>query len=171
MFTDRDPGERVDAVVAVDDGAIVGAGAAFSNTADNLHASYVIAWVAPERRRRGIGSAVLSELIALCRNDRRTDLIMETAYSFERQDDHPYRRFAEKHGFVLANREIRRVLELPSTARSSTAWSSRRPPTTRAIASSPSTGRSPTRSCPACARPATSSASMRRPGSWSSSRR
>jgi GNAT superfamily N-acetyltransferase len=70
-------------------------------------------WVAPSLRRRGIGSALLSELIALCRNDGRTDLVMETAYPADRQDDHPYRRFAEKHGFVMANREIRRVLDLP----------------------------------------------------------
>jgi GNAT superfamily N-acetyltransferase len=113
MFTERDPGERIDAVVAVDGGELVGAGAAFSNTEDNLHASFLIPWVEPQLRRRGIGSAVLAELIALCRNDNRTDLILETAYPFERQDDHPYRRFAEKHGFVLANREIRRILDLP----------------------------------------------------------
>ena len=113
MFTDRDPGERIDAIVAVDGGELVGAGAAFSNVEDNLHSSFIIPWVEPELRRRGIGSAVLAELISLCRNDNRTDLIMETAFPFERQSDHPYRRFAEKHGFVLANREVRRVLDLP----------------------------------------------------------
>jgi GNAT superfamily N-acetyltransferase len=112
-FTDHDPGMRIDAIVAVDDGEIIGAGAAFATTGDNLHAAYLMPWVAPELRRRGIGSAILSELVSLCRNDNRTDLIIETAYDVERQEDHPYRRFAEKHGFVLANREIRRVLELP----------------------------------------------------------
>jgi GNAT superfamily N-acetyltransferase len=112
-FTEPDPAERVDAVVAVDGGRLVGAGAAWSSVNDNLHLSYVMPWVPPPLRRRGIGSAVLSELIALCRNDNRTDLVMETAYPEDQQDDHPYRRFAEKHGFVLANREIRRVLDLP----------------------------------------------------------
>ena len=70
-------------------------------------------WVEPERRRRGIGSAVLAELVAICRADHRTDLVLETAYPFERREDHPYRRFAEKNGFSLANTEIRRVRTLP----------------------------------------------------------
>jgi GNAT superfamily N-acetyltransferase len=112
-FTDPDPAERVDAVVAVDGGELVGGGAAWSSVNDNLHVSFVMPWVAPQLRRRGIGSAVMSELIALCRNDNRTDLVMETAYPADQQDRHPYGRFAEKHGFVLANREIRRVLDLP----------------------------------------------------------
>jgi GNAT superfamily N-acetyltransferase len=113
VFTDSDPGERIDAVIAVDGDEIVGAGAAFSGVTDNLHVSFVSPWVHPDRRRRGIGSAVLAELVALCRKDGRTDLVMESAYPFERERDHPYRRFAEKHGFVLANRDIVRVLDLP----------------------------------------------------------
>ncbi|HEV7195918.1 MAG TPA: GNAT family N-acetyltransferase [Pedococcus sp.] len=120
IFTDDDPGERIDAFVAVDRGEIavdrdevIGAGAAFSGIQDNLHLSYVSAWVPPQRRRQGIGSAILAELVACCRTDGRTDIAMETAYPFEHQDDHPYRRFAEKHGFVLANREVARVLDLP----------------------------------------------------------
>ncbi|QGN56771.1 GNAT family N-acetyltransferase [Nostocoides sp. HKS02] len=113
VFTDTDPGERIDAVVAVDGDEVVGAGAAFSGVTDNLHVSFVSPWVHPDLRRRGIGSAVLAELVALCRKDGRTDLVMETAYPFEREHDHPYRRFAEKHGFVMANRDIVRVLDLP----------------------------------------------------------
>lgn len=113
VFTEDDPGERVDAFVAVDGDDVVGAGAAFSARLDNLHCADVQVWVEPGLRRRGIGSALLHELIALCRADGRTDVIMESSYPFQRRADHPYRRFAEKHGFALANTEIRRVLELP----------------------------------------------------------
>lgn len=113
IFTDDDPGQRIDAVVAVHGREVVGAGAAFSGTEDNLHIGYVAVWVPPRRRRHGIGSAILAELVTGCGADGRTDIAMETAYPFERQVDHPYRRFAEKHGFVLANREVARVLDLP----------------------------------------------------------
>lgn len=108
-----DPMERKDAVVAVDGEEVVGAGMAFSARRDNLHLSWLMPWVEPGRRRRGIGSAVLSELVDICRADHRTDLVMETAYPFERREDHPYRRFAEKHGFRLANTEVHRVRTLP----------------------------------------------------------
>ena len=112
-LTEPDPMERKDAIVAVDGDEVVGAGLAFSSTTDNLHLSWLVPWVEPERRRRGIGSALLAELVAICRADGRTDLVMETGYPFERRDDHPYRRFAEKNGFRLANTEIRRVRTLP----------------------------------------------------------
>lgn len=112
-LTEPDPSERKDCVVAVDGDEIVGAGVAFSSTNDNRHLSWLMPWVEPERRRQGIGSAVVAELIAICRADNRTDLVMEASCPFERRDDHPYRRFAEKNGFALANTEIRRVRTLP----------------------------------------------------------
>ena len=112
-LTEEDPSERKDCVVAVDGDEIVGAGIAFSATNDNTHLSWLMPWVEPQRRRRGIGSAVLAELIAICRADHRTDLVLETSYPFDRREDHPYRRFAEKNGFALANTEIRRVRTLP----------------------------------------------------------
>lgn len=112
-LTEEDPSERKDCVVAVDGDEVVGAGIAFSALNDNTHLSWLMPWVEPERRRRGIGSAVLAELVAICRADNRTDLVLETSYPFERREDHPYRRFAEKNGFVLANTEIRRVRTLP----------------------------------------------------------
>jgi GNAT superfamily N-acetyltransferase len=113
LFRDGDPAERVVGLVAVEAGEVVGAGGAFLPTADNLHVDWVMPWVEPHRRGRGIGSAVLGELLALCREDGRTEHIIETAYPFERSEDHPYRRFCEGHGFALANTEVRRHLELP----------------------------------------------------------
>jgi GNAT superfamily N-acetyltransferase len=112
-LTEEDPSERKDSVVAIDGDEIVGAGVAFSAINDNTHVSWLMPWVEPERRGRGIGSAVLAELVAICRADHRTDLVMESSYPFDRREDHPYRRFAEKNGFVLANTEIRRVRTLP----------------------------------------------------------
>jgi GNAT superfamily N-acetyltransferase len=112
-FTDDDPAERHLGFVAVDGGEIVGAGAAYLPLADNLHCAWVMPWVEPAHRGRGIGSAVLDHLVEVCRAERRRDLITETAYPLDRQHDHPHRRFAEEHGFALANTEICRTLGLP----------------------------------------------------------
>ena len=88
-LTEDDPSERKDAVVAVDGDEIIGAGMAFSALTDNLHLSWLAPWVEPRYRRRGIGSAVLAELVAMCRSDQLTDLVMETSYQFERREVHP----------------------------------------------------------------------------------
>jgi GNAT superfamily N-acetyltransferase len=113
LFGEGDPAEHVWGVVAVDDGEIVGAGMASLPKHDNQHLGWVMPWVEPHRRRQGIGSAVLSHLLEGCRAHGRTHHIIETSYAFDRRDDHPYRQFAEKHGFELANTEVRRHLALP----------------------------------------------------------
>jgi hypothetical protein len=40
-------------------------------------------------------------------------MVTESAYPFDRREDHPYRRFAEANGFTIAIDEIRRILPLP----------------------------------------------------------
>ena len=40
-------------------------------------------------------------------------MVTETAYPFDRREDHPYRRFADANGFTVAIDEIRRILPLP----------------------------------------------------------
>jgi GNAT superfamily N-acetyltransferase len=117
---DDDPAERHVAVVAVDPTAedghpdgIVGVGIVYLPVSDNTHLAWMEIGVLPRHRRRGIGSAVLEHLVELCRLDGRTDLVLETAYPPEAREDHPYRRFCERHGFSLANTEVRRHLAIP----------------------------------------------------------
>ena len=112
-FREGDPAERVVGVVALERDEIVGSGMASLPTADNRHLDWVTPWVEPHRRRQGIGSDVLGHLLELCRGEGRSHHLIETAYPFERREDHPYRLFAEKHGFSLANTEICRHLPLP----------------------------------------------------------
>lgn len=92
---------------------MVGAGILLLPLLDNQHMAYLMPNVEPERRRAGIGSALLEGMAEWARAAGRRDLVMETAYPFDRREDHPYRAFAEKHGFTLANTEVRRILELP----------------------------------------------------------
>ena len=113
LFREGDPAEDLWGVVAVDGGEVVAAGMAQLPRHDNQHIGWVMPWVEPHRRRRGLGSAVLEHLLDRCRAEGRTQHIIETAYPFERRDDHPYRRFAERHDFALANTEVRRHLPLP----------------------------------------------------------
>lgn len=110
---DDDPAERNEAFVAVERDEIVGAGIAYFPMTDNTHLSWFYVWVEPEYRRRGIGSAVLERLMDRAREDGRSELVLETAIPFQRREDHPYRRFAEDHGYRLAITEVRRHLELP----------------------------------------------------------
>lgn len=110
---DEDPGERVVSVVAVEEGVVLAAGGAYLPTSDNLHLAYVMPWVEPQRRRQGLGTAVLQHLIDVVAADHRTEIVMETGYPFERREDHGYRMFAQANGFRLANTEVRRLLTLP----------------------------------------------------------
>jgi GNAT superfamily N-acetyltransferase len=69
--------------------------------------------VDPDHRRRGIGSLLVKHIVARMTQEGRTTMVTESAYPFERREDHPYRRFAEANGFTVAIDEIRRDLALP----------------------------------------------------------
>jgi RimJ/RimL family protein N-acetyltransferase len=108
-----DPGEQVESYGAYDGDEMVGCAlyAVFSN--DNTDKAFLIPWVEPGRRRQGIGSALLERLVDTAAEAGRTVMLSQAIYAFEHQDDHPYRRFAEKHGFEVSLTQIRRELELP----------------------------------------------------------
>lgn len=101
---------------AFEAGRLVGEGLLMGNTVDNLQTATYWIWVAPEDRRRGIGRALGERLTEDCRLMGRPVLQSSAKYSFDRREDHPYRRFAETLGFVLANTEIERRLSLPTPA-------------------------------------------------------
>lgn len=80
---------------------------------DNLDKGFVHVMVPPAHRRRGVGTLLLGHLAEAVRAHERTELLVETSYSFGDRHDHPYRRFAEKNGFQEVNVEVVRVLPLP----------------------------------------------------------
>ncbi|MGI8577051.1 MAG: hypothetical protein ACR2KG_03855 [Nocardioidaceae bacterium] len=84
--------------------------------------SWIGVYVAPGRRRRGIGGELLKFLVRTSAGAGRDVLLAEASYGFDRQQDHPYRRFAEDHGFALASTEISRRLDLPVEDRQLQAW-------------------------------------------------
>ena len=57
-----------------------------------------------------------------------TRLVSESWIPFSQRDDHPYLSFAAKHGFTVANVEIRRVVPLPIADSDLDAWESEAAP-------------------------------------------
>jgi GNAT superfamily N-acetyltransferase len=92
---------------------MVGAGSLVIPLLDNTDKVYGGVFVEPWLRNRGIGSAVLEHTVTLMRELGRTSLLVDTGIPASQRDDHPYARFARKHGFTMANVEVRRVLDLP----------------------------------------------------------
>lgn len=98
---------------AYDDGEMVGTAAVFLPQLDNTNMTWAGVFVEPERRRHGIGGALVEHLVAQSGRDNRPVVLVESAVPFERRADHPHILFATKHGFTAASTEVRRRLSLP----------------------------------------------------------
>lgn len=105
------------------DEEMIGASFVILPLLDNTQFAWISVNVEPHRRCQGLGSALLDHVIHEARAHGRSRLMGECNLAFADRDDHPYRRFAEKHGFSLANVEVRRVLELPVAEATIKGWS------------------------------------------------
>jgi len=112
-FRRQDPTERGEVWAAYDEGTMVGGVSVWFPLLDNLTKCWGAVGVDPDHRRRGIGSALIAQIVTRVKQEGRTVMVTEAAYPFDRRQDHPYRRFAEANGFTVAIDEIRRVLSLP----------------------------------------------------------
>jgi GNAT superfamily N-acetyltransferase len=113
MYRHKEETEEWLAFAAYEDGRMVGTGFVVVFTMDNTDKAVTQVFVPPDRRRRGIGSALIEHAVAMSQQLGRTTVISETAYPIEQRDDHHHRRFLEGHGFTLATSEIGRTLALP----------------------------------------------------------
>ena len=107
------PTERSEVWAAYDEGTMVGAMSLWFPLLDNLTKCWGAVGVDPDHRCRGVGSALVAQIVTRMTQEGRTTMVTETAYPFDRRTDHPYRRFAEANGFTVAIDEIRRILPLP----------------------------------------------------------
>lgn len=109
-----DPEERfVPLLARDDDGTVAGNGLVFVPLLDNTDKVYAHLSVQPEWRGRGVGDAMVEELIRLTRDEGRPRLLATGYFPGDADETHPVRAFASRHGFSLANTEVRRVLQLP----------------------------------------------------------
>ena len=116
------PDERMVPIAAYDDDAVVGGAMGFVPLLDNLDKLYFMLAVAPDRRREGIGSALLEAIVDLAREEDRTLLLGESRLPMDADADHPHERFARSHGFRQGNVELERILPLPLAEEQIDAW-------------------------------------------------
>jgi GNAT superfamily N-acetyltransferase len=128
MFSHDDPSETMTAYGAFDGDTMVGAGLTALPLLDNVDKAFLHVAVAPALRRRGIGSTMVETLVETSREAGRTVMLAESWLPPKQRDSHPYRSFAEKNGFELANIEIRRVLRLPVPTEQLQAWAAEAAP-------------------------------------------
>ncbi len=108
-----DPGEKVHLWAIWDGDTMVGVLTAWLFLTDNLTTMWCLVDVHPEHRGRGHGTRGLQVLVDFARANGRTRMVTESHYPADRAEDHPFRMFAERRGFTLAQTEIIRRLELP----------------------------------------------------------
>lgn len=105
--------EREVLLGAFDEEALLGGAMLTLPLKDNTDKAFLHVMVAPEHRRRGVGSRLVDHATGLVRRGGRGMLLGETSYPFAERDGHGYRRFAERHGFTEVNTEVVRILRLP----------------------------------------------------------
>ena len=104
---------QTDAWCAFDGDRMVGAGVVELSLLDNLDKAFVFPVVEPELRGRGIGGFVLDGLLDQVRRQRRPHVLGATAVPYAERDSSVLLRFAQRHGFEVANVEVVRSLPLP----------------------------------------------------------
>ncbi|MFG1943691.1 GNAT family N-acetyltransferase [Nonomuraea sp. NPDC048826] len=107
QVTEGSPGSRVEAWAVVEDGRVVaGYGLGFPHY-DNPHLAGLFPLVVhPERRRRGLGTALLDHAVGRAREEGRTLLLGDTPVTG------PGAAFAAARGWTVTVKEARRVLDL-----------------------------------------------------------
>jgi GNAT superfamily N-acetyltransferase len=108
-----DPAELKESWVVTDDElGVAGCAMMWFPMNDNTSLTWFDLQVHPAARRRGHGSELMERVVERAQANGRDEIIGDLMAP-QGEPDHPYRRFAEKHGFLLSNTEIIRHLDLP----------------------------------------------------------
>lgn len=111
-----DPGERCDLWGLYDGPELVGVVTLWLPLDDNTDTVWLQLDVHPDHRRHGYGGQALAAVVDFAGDLGRTRVVTTARYPADRADDHPYRRFAERHAFRLGSLDINRRLPLPVPA-------------------------------------------------------
>jgi GNAT superfamily N-acetyltransferase len=104
------PGEQETALIAVQDGTVVGIAEIGLPMRENLHFGWAGIHVHPDHRRRGVGTALLDHFVAFARERGRTEITLDTHMSWDGgvERDKAGQEFLEKRGYKLALTSINR---------------------------------------------------------------
>lgn len=83
---------------------------------DNRHVAGVDVWVRPDARRRGVGRALLEQLLTRAKEAGRSTVMAELDEPPAQAGRSPGRGFAAAHAFAVALVDVRRDLRLPPDA-------------------------------------------------------
>jgi len=108
-----DKAEPLEMWAVEDTGEVVGVASIWLPQQDNTSFVWFDVSVHPEARRRGAGSALMQRVVERATEERRATLVTDTMVPADSSQDHPHRRFLDRHGFTLNNTEIVRHLTLP----------------------------------------------------------
>lgn len=100
-------------VVASEHDDVLGIAEVLLPRLDNTTVAYLGVFVPPERRRRGVGTALLDFCFDLARDRGRQTVITEVNAPYETPPQSPGWQFLEHHGFAEASLGIHRALALP----------------------------------------------------------
>jgi GNAT superfamily N-acetyltransferase len=128
IFSGGDASEQVTAYAGFEGDAMHGTGFMSVPLLDNLDKASVYVAVPPARRRRGVGAAMLADLVDVAARAGRTTIVSECHVPADQVETHGSRRFAERNGFSHANTEIRRELRLPVPDQTLSAWTAEASP-------------------------------------------
>jgi len=109
---DPNPYHRRDLWVARDRGDVVGCAEVGAPLQDNTQIGFLEVNVLPDRRRRGIGTALHDVAAQFCRADGRTSICGEVYVAADGSAS-PASAFAERLGFEVVHREDHLLLTLP----------------------------------------------------------
>jgi GNAT superfamily N-acetyltransferase len=110
----KNTGVDLEPFAAVADGRIVGAGLLEIPLMDNPHLTILDVVVAPSNRAQGIGSALVEYAVRRTAELGRRSVVAEINVPLDDDGDHPYRRFAARHGFTRRLVELHQVMDYPA---------------------------------------------------------
>ena len=122
IVSSDDPEERFVPLVAEVDGAVAGSAIVFVPLLDNLDKAYFLLSVVPAHRGRGLGDALMAEVLAVGAAEGRKLMLGSASSPVDADASHPVHRFAARHGFAVGNTEIRRTLRLPVPEETIQTW-------------------------------------------------
>ncbi|MEO7236360.1 MAG: GNAT family N-acetyltransferase [Lapillicoccus sp.] len=108
-----DPAQRAEMWAARDGGAVVGIAQLWFPLLDNVDKLWFDIDVAPDRRGRGVGAALVDLVVRRAREEGRRELLGEAFVPPDATGGHPHERFATRWGFTPASTDKVRHLTLP----------------------------------------------------------